>query len=26
VVDGATASAFLLTLKSLLEEPVRLLV
>jgi pyruvate dehydrogenase E2 component (dihydrolipoamide acetyltransferase) len=26
VVDGATGSAFLLTLKSLLEEPVRLLV
>ena len=26
MVDGATASAFLLTLKSLLEEPVRLLV
>ena len=26
VVDGATVSAFLLTLKSLLEEPVRLLV
>ena len=26
VVDGATAAAFLQTLKSLLEEPVRLLI